>query len=415
MPRTMIVCSLFVLVRAARPPAEIAATGTMTNSMNMPVPSRRLLARAGLFFALVLIAAACSGNDDADSGDTKETPTSSEVAPLEGSEGERRPPTGGLDRIVEPGENAGALIRAAAGPTAGVPVFEGDFADPFVLADGPIFYAYATNTIAANVPVYRSATAVRGDYLGDALPKLPEWTEPGSVWAPSVLPRDDGFVLYYTTRDVDSGRQCISLAVADQPQGPFIDESTGPLICQVDLGGSIDASPFVDTDGTAYLLWKSDGNCCNIETGIWAQQLGADGRGLVGEPVELLRADQPWEGELIEGPAMLEVDGKYFLFYSANAWDSADYAVGVAVCRGALGPCEKETAKPILLSQNGLAGPGGQEFFTDRQGRQWVVFHAWTTEEVGYPNGARSLFLNEIETVDGELRLVGLEEDKGDK
>lgn len=42
------------------------------------------------------------------------------------------------------------------------------------------------------------------------------------------------------------------------------------------------------------------------------------------------------------------------------------------------------------------------------------MFHAWTTDDVGYPDGARSLFLNEIETANGELRLVGLEEDQGD-
>ena len=41
---------------------------------------------------------------------------------------------------------------------------------------------------------------------------------------------------------------------------PFIDRSSEPLIFQHRRGGSIDPSPFVDDDGRAYLLWKSDDN-----------------------------------------------------------------------------------------------------------------------------------------------------------
>jgi len=49
-------------------------------------------------------------------------------------------------------------------------------------------------------------------------------------------------------------RQCISRAVSDNPAGPFVDERSEPLVCQLELGGSIDPSPFVDADGTPYLL-----------------------------------------------------------------------------------------------------------------------------------------------------------------
>ncbi|MEZ5269512.1 MAG: hypothetical protein R2789_13435 [Microthrixaceae bacterium] len=36
------------------------------------------------------------------------------------------------------------------------------------------------------------------------------------------------------------------------------------FVCQRDLGRTIDASPFVDEDGTKWLLYKNDGNCCDI-------------------------------------------------------------------------------------------------------------------------------------------------------
>ena len=50
--------------------------------------------------------------------------------------------------------------------------------------------------------------------------------------------------MYYTTADDASGRQCISVAVASEPQGPYADKRAKPLICQAAEGGSIDASPF---------------------------------------------------------------------------------------------------------------------------------------------------------------------------
>ncbi len=55
--------------------------------------------------------------------------------------------------------------------------------------------------------------------------------------------------MYYTVREAASQQQCISRAVAAAPAGPFLDDSSGPLVCQRDLGGSIDPSPFVDDDG----------------------------------------------------------------------------------------------------------------------------------------------------------------------
>ena len=55
-----------------------------------------------------------------------------------------------------------------------------------------------------------------------------------------------------TTRSTSpaSGQECISVATASRPQGPFTDKSTAPLECQKSLGGSIDPASFIDTDGT---------------------------------------------------------------------------------------------------------------------------------------------------------------------
>jgi len=286
-----------------------------------------------------------------------------------------------------------------------------DFADPFVLRAGDTYYAFATNLGPVNVQVQRSTDLKTWTPLPDALPKLPPWALPaaGLTWAPSVLQRPGGYVLFYTAHDTRSGFQCISRATASRPEGPYADASHEPFICQKDLCGSIDASPFVDNDGRTYLVWKSDENAaaCRGTPRLWSQELGDDALTLRGAPSALLARDAEWEGALIEGPSMVRSGARTLLFYSANAYDSTRYAVGYATCKGPLGPCEKVTrVSPLLASVGLMLGPGGQELFTDVAGKLWMAFHAWTQPHTAYPSGARTLRLAQVELVNGgEVKL----------
>lgn len=298
------------------------------------------------------------------------------------------------------------------GPSGGTytnPVFAGDFPDPHVLVMGDATYAYATNTGTSNVPVLRSTDLVSWERAGDAMPALPTWAKPnfGSTWAPGVIDVGERFVLYFVARDAASERQCIGVAVGDRPEGPFRDESSQPLICQVELGGSIDAYPFRDDDGQLYLYWKNDGNCCAKPVGLWAQRLSSDGLVLEGEPVKLIRRDQPWEIPLIENPAMVRQDSVYHLFYSGNWWESHEYAVGYAACDGPMGPCRKPLTEPIFTFTPEAMGPGGQALFTDAGGTLWMAYHAWTGPDVGYPGGVRSLRIDPVRFQDGRPIITG--------
>jgi len=291
------------------------------------------------------------------------------------------------------------------------PVFDDDFPDPFVLRVGGTYYAYATNVRSNNVPVLRSGDLATWEKVGDALPHLPKWARSGAslTWAPSVLPRRAGYVLYFTARDIASERQCIGRATSDAPGGKFADDSASPLVCQATLGGSIDASPFVDDDGSAWLVWKNDGNCCGLRVSLWIQQLSDDGLALTGTPREVLGYDQAWESPLIEGPSLFKHDGKYYLFYSANRYESADYAIGYAVADAITGPFTKMTkAGPLFKSRGQVAGPGGQEFFTDTHGNVWMAYHAWEAGAVGYRAlGQRKLYIDHVSFAAGKPVLSG--------
>ena len=271
-----------------------------------------------------------------------------------------------------------------------------DFADPFVLHVGSRYYAYSTDNQDRHIPVLTSGGLFGTARVSEALPKLPVWSAPGGVWAPAVLPRPGGFVLYYTTRARHPDRECLSWAFSAKPDGPFVDDSAAPFVCYPNRG-AIDPSPFVDTDGRAYLLWKSD------ETqGIVSQELAPDGRGLIGQPQPLIGADQSWEAGVVEAPSMVGYEGRYYLFYSGNNWSTPSYAVGYAVCDTPLGPCTKPMGGPWLASTSKAEGPGGEEVFVDDQGQLWMCLHAWVRGKVGYPNGARNLFVVRLTFVNGQ-------------
>lgn len=289
----------------------------------------------------------------------------------------------------------GGMLRAV----RCAPVHDGDFPDPFVVIVGGRHYAYGTQSGDCNVQVMASDDLRHWDHHGDALPELPVWAERGRTWSPAPLLVGDSLRLYYAVRHAEAGRQAISVAGAGAPLGPFADRSAAPLVFQAERGGSIDPSPFVDADGTAYLLWKSDDNAVGGVAALWGAPLRPDGLGLDGAPMELLRHDAAWEAPLIEAPSLARVgDDHYLLFYSGGWWESDGYAVGYAVGAGPLGPFDKVTTDgPWLASAPGMAGPGGAEVFVAADGAWRIAFHAWTPPRVGYAaGGRRSLWIGPL-------------------
>lgn len=304
---------------------------------------------------------------------------------------------GATDRaVVELRAVTEPCTRALASTDGDAPAYGFDFADPFVLRVGSTLYAFATNASGGAVQVLENTDGLMWRPAGSALAGLPAWARPGTTWAPAVLPRSGGYVLYYATRELATNRQCVSSAFAPTPTGPYVDATWIPLACGP--SGAIDPSPFVAADGTAYLLWKEEPNR------IVGQQLAPDGRTLVGPLHTLLAPSRRWERGNVEAPSMLVDGGRYRLFYSGNDWNGRAYAEGVAECAGPLGPCRAGDA-PILASHGSVAGPGGGEVFRDAFGGWHLAYHAYREPAVGYPN-SRLLHLGTI-TLDAAAH-VGL-------
>lgn len=312
------------------------------------------------------------------------------------------------------GGDASASTPASAGAGAGEftnPVIAENFPDPHILRVGDTYYAYATGSANANIQVARSADLVSWELLSDALPELPLWqiASQSRTWAPEVAQLGDRFVMHYTGGNVAIGRQCLSVAVADQPEGPFVDDSEEPLVCQEELGGSIDSHVFVDADGSPYLFWKNDGNCCNQVTEIFAAPLSPDGLTLLGEPVRVgAENSQAWEGHVIEAPTVVLHEGTYYLFFSANDYASSDYAVGYATADTVTGPYADAEENPILATRPPAAGPGHQTVIAGPNGDLWMAYHAWDIDAIGdAAGGRRRVWIDRLTFEDGRPIVHG--------
>jgi hypothetical protein len=335
---------------------------------------------------------------------------------------------------LDPSKSDGVQLDVLSGLLNDTPIFDGDFADPFALRTADVLYIYASNTETtqfapgAHVPVISLGrdSGFTGQYLGDAMPTLPKWTVSGFQWAPSVWTRPDGtYVMYYSTpatiplgclsktlptgcvktTNGPSSAMCISRATSANPAGPFIDDSTSAFICPLAQGGAIDPSVFVASNGTPWLLWKSDGDCCNMTTTIYSQQLSADGLSIVGPAHQLIGATQSWEGNLVEGPSMIQSGNTYWLFYSANMWGTDNYGIGVARCTSVVGPCTKPLNHAWLSStaSGGQSdpGPGGEEFF-QVGGLIWMVHHGLAPGQGG-DNAERRLYVDLLAFPNGQV------------
>jgi hypothetical protein len=225
-----------------------------------------------------------------------------------------------------------------------------------------------------NVPVSTSTDLDTWTPVTDAMPALPEWAIPGFTWAPEVHQFGTTFLLYFTAALKGTGEECIGSSVSHSPTGPFVPESA-PFICQRKLGGSIDPRVFTDSNGTNWMLWKSDQNIdgSSTPTTLWSQRLSPDGLSLVGQESDLMSPDEPWQGTIVESPQMVEVNGVYWLFYSANWFNQPAYGIGAARCAGPAGPCSDDTNMPLLASNAQGSGPGEESIFANGTG-VWMLY-----------------------------------------
>jgi hypothetical protein len=104
-----------------------------------------------------------------------------------------------------------------------------------------------------------------------------------------------------------------------------------------------------------------------------------------------------WQSPTVEGPTVISHGGRYYLFYGANSYDTANSGIGYATSSSLLGGyTNKSLFGPWLGTRGNAQGPQGPALFTDATGASRMAFAAWYGK-VGYENGGvRSMWVGDL-------------------
>lgn len=294
------------------------------------------------------------------------------------------------------------------------PVFEPILADPTIVrADSGRFYVYGTaddwhdSEGKRAIPIIRSRDLVTWEYVGDVFDEVPEWLSGAdTVWAPDIVKWEDEYRLYYSLVDKDefpTGRG-IGVATATDPSGPF--EDHGEVLRSETIGveDSIDPAVVLE-DETPYLFWGS-----RVD-GIYVVRLSADGTTPIGAKSQVA-------GDRFEGAYPIKRNGAYYLFVSSGSCCdgvNSTYQVEVARASELTGEYRNEYGRSIVNSHGRLvvdhsaafAGPGHCAVIPDDGGTDWLVYHAYDTENEVFIDGTprRALMLDPLVWEDGWPRV----------
>ncbi|HUC82450.1 MAG TPA: glycoside hydrolase family 43 protein, partial [Flavisolibacter sp.] len=280
-------------------------------------------------------------------------------------------------------------------------VLPGDHPDPSVVKIGDTYWAIATtsNWMPA-YPLYQSKDLVNWKMTANVFNTLPAWAD-YYFWAPEISYENGKVYIYYSAHKKD-GNLCVGIASADRPEGPYKDH--GPIICQE--VGSIDAFPMRDENGKLHLIWKEDGNSVGKPTPIWIQELNEERTKLIGAKKELFRNDATWEGNLVEGVAMMKHNDYYYAFYAAAGCctDRCTYNTGIARSKTLMGPWEKYAKNPVITDEGEWKCPG-HGTAVEKDGRFYFMYHAYA-KEGGVYTGRQGLIKEFRFTADGWIEFI---------
>lgn len=275
------------------------------------------------------------------------------------------------------------------------PVINVSVPDPTVIrAEDGNYYLYGTEDT-HNTPIYKSKNLVDWDFIGTAFTEStrPSMVPNGGLWAPDINKIGDKYVLYFSKSEWGKEWECgIGCAVADSPEGPFLNAKKLFLSNEIGVQNSID--PFyIEDNGRKYLFWGSF-------RGIYAIELSDDGLS-VKEGAEKVQI----AGTLTEGTYIIKRDGYYYLFGSAGSCcegGNSTYHVMVARSENLMGPYVNKVGERALDNQFSnllyrspdVVGPGhNSELVLDDAGQYWMLYHGYDAKDTG---SGRKVFLDKV-------------------
>ncbi len=275
------------------------------------------------------------------------------------------------------------------------PILYTDYSDPDAIRVGEDYFLVASsfcNTPA--VPVLHSKDLVNWKVISYAMEKLPfpYYDKPVhgcGTWAPSIRYHEGSFYVFIPMPD----------------EGIFMVKSSNPFegweepVCVRKVTGWIDACPFWDDDGKAYMVSAFARSRIGFKSILHMSPIEPDCTGVLGDGRHVFDGNETQP--TIEGPKLYKRNGYYYIFAPAGGvkpgWQT------VLRSRSIWGPYEEK----IVMHQGSspVNGPHQGAWVDTPSGEDWFLHF----QDVG--NAGRSVHLQPMHWED-DWPVIGVNEDE---
>ena len=198
--------------------------------------------------------------------------------------------------------------------------------------------------------------------------KVP-WVRPDSysMWAPDCVYRNGKYYFYFPSAPKDGRGFGIGVAIADNPEGPFVCEPE-----PIKGVNGIDPCVLLASDGNAYLFWGA-GRCAKLKDNM--KEIADD------TPTETIKwGDREFEMKGVnclkdlpnrqaEGPFAFEYNGNYYLTYPYVRENTE--VLGYAMSKNPMGPYEY---KGLIMAEQPNGCWTNHHSIINYKG-QWYLFY----------------------------------------
>jgi len=291
------------------------------------------------------------------------------------------------------------------------PVFEPILADPTVVRNpqNKLFYAYGTADNWGDgkgqrlVSILQSKDLTHWTWIGTAFSAKPNWKSEGGIWAPDVVLLNGKYVMYYAYSTWGDPNPGIGVAVADKPEGPFVDRGKLFDSKSIDVPNSIDPYFFREKNHN-YLFWGSFSDAAT--QGTYGVLLDNDGTKVLDLNKKFKVAAGDFEAVVIHK----RKDYYYFIGSKGSCCEGekSSYHVLVGRSKNLMGPYLDREGRDLTQRGNGTLLLKGNDKFvgtghasriiTDDQGNEWLLYHAMDPKRPRVSTGGnrRMLLLEQV-------------------
>lgn len=268
-------------------------------------------------------------------------------------------------------------------------------ADPYILVDEGMYFAYGTQSASVGYYVWKSHDLVNWEMHPELVLHKNNVIGESGFWAPEVYCMDNKYYMYYCANNRPA------VALSKSPLGPFIQQHQEWLTTK---WGGIDCCIYTEGD-KSYFYFVDEYE----KNRICVLRLKSDKTSVDEQSYTLcIEPSQAWELDNVnEGPTIVKIGKKYIMTYSGRGYFDPGYGVGVAVADDPMGPWEKYEGNPVMqypvYKGAVLQGTGHNSLFKDLDGNWRMVFHAHSAKGI---EGGRYMYIVSVDLLDHPPYIV---------